>query len=134
MEKNFERASKLKLRYATKAGKISTEDLWDLPLESKKGVSLDNLARSLNKALKENAEESFVVQKTKVNSELELAFNIVKYVIDYKMAMADRAAKAAVTKARKEKLLAAKSRLEGAELDGKSMAEIDAELAEMDTA
>ncbi|RKZ35289.1 MAG: hypothetical protein DRQ49_19675, partial [Gammaproteobacteria bacterium] len=68
----FERASKQKLRFNTAKGTIDTEDLWDLPLQSKKNISLDLIAISLSKAVKESSEESFVEVKNTINKELEL--------------------------------------------------------------
>lgn len=61
---NFEIASRLKLRFETAVGMISTEDLWTLPLTSNSKVSLDSLAVSLNKELK-GSEESFVTSTKK---------------------------------------------------------------------
>ena len=75
----FEKASRMKLRYQTNRGVISVEDLWDLSLES-----LDAIAISLNKKLKESQTESFIKTKTKDTTELELKFNIVKHNIDIK--------------------------------------------------
>lgn len=77
----FEQASRLKLRYQTSKGLVSTEDLWDLAL-----TSLDELAKSLNKQVKELAEESFIEVKSTANEKLELAFEVVKHVIRVKLA------------------------------------------------
>ena len=62
-ERMFERASKLKLRFNTEKGMVTTEDLWDLPLLQRNAVDLDSLAKNLNKAVKESGEESFVLKK-----------------------------------------------------------------------
>ena len=126
----FEKASKLKLRYETKTGNVSTEDLWDMPLESKRGASLDTLAQALNKELKASNEESFVVKKTRANDELELKFEIVKHVITYKMASAERAEKAAVTKTRNVTILAAIEAKKTALLGEASVEELEAMLKE----
>ena len=40
----FEKASKMKLRFSTTKGVLSTEDLWDLSLES-----LDRIAKNLKR-------------------------------------------------------------------------------------
>lgn len=100
----FEKASKEKVRFATEAGNITTEDLWDLPLTSKAGVSLDGMAKSLNKAVKESGKESFVFKKSRANDILELKFDIVKKVIEVRLKDIDKKEKAEATKAQKEKI------------------------------
>lgn len=47
----FQQASRSKLRFATQLGNLSTEDLWDLPLTSVKGVSLKSIATDLQKQI-----------------------------------------------------------------------------------
>ena len=80
----FEKASKQKLRYKVTSGTISTEDLWDLDLDS-----LDLLAKTLNKAIKDSEEESFIKSKSTANTTLELKFEIVKHVIEVKLQLED---------------------------------------------
>ena len=77
----FERASKQQLRFQSTKGNLSTEELWDLSLQS-----LDSLARGVNKQLKEANEESFISTKTKSNTELELKLDILKHIIADKIA------------------------------------------------
>ena len=96
----FKKATKLKLRFSTPKGIQSVEDLWDFPLTSAKGASLDNLAKALNKEIKANAEDSFVSAPNKGNAELELKFGIVKEIISIKLA--ERAAKSNATKVKEE--------------------------------
>ena len=122
----FEQAAKLKLRYETKRGNISTEDLWDLPLTSTAGVSLDDLAKLLNKAVKDNEEESFVVKKSATNTILDLKFSIVKHVIEERLAEIERKADEAATKARKDKILGIIADKEDDELKGESIAKLKA--------
>jgi hypothetical protein len=99
----FEQAARLKLRFSSAAGEITAEQLFDLPLQAKTGLDLDNVAKAVNKKLKEMAEESFVstsTNPTKVRH--ELALEIVKHVIDSKIQAAqetkDRADKLAEKK------------------------------------
>lgn len=81
----FEQASRMKVRFNTTKGSLSVEDLWDLPLVSK-SVSLDQIARDLYRELRETSEVSFVLEKTKETEEIELKFNLVKHIIDVKLA------------------------------------------------
>ena len=69
---NFEKATRLRLRFETSRGNLNVEDLWRLPL-----AELDKLAIALNKQLKESSEESFIKAKSKDNKLLELPFAIV---------------------------------------------------------
>ncbi|MCK5021464.1 MAG: hypothetical protein KAS32_30915 [Candidatus Peribacteraceae bacterium] len=99
----FEKASRIKLRFPTTKGNLTVEDLWDLPLVE--GGILDNLALSLEDALKEAPEKSFVVKKRTVNEDLELSFDIVKHTIKTKKAEKKIAMHATNDKEQDEKIL-----------------------------
>lgn len=101
----FEQASKMKLRFVTNRGSVTTEDLWDLPLTNSGGFSLDCVAKALNKAVNESEEESFVVKKSTANVLVKLKFDIVKHVIKVKLDEITVNKKAAETKAKKERIL-----------------------------
>jgi hypothetical protein len=77
MEELFLEASRNKLRFVTLKGQLTTEDLWDLPLNN-----LDTIAKGLRKQLNESAEESFIKAKSASNKEFETKLNIVRFVID----------------------------------------------------
>jgi hypothetical protein len=70
----FEKASRLRLRFQYK-GLISTEDLWDLKLES-----LDEIYKNLNKQLQETESESLLSRKSDNLEPLRLKIEIVKHV------------------------------------------------------
>lgn len=118
----FDKATKLKLRFQTTKGSLTTEDLWDLPLSGR--ASLDTLAKSLNKALKEDGEESFVSKPTTKNAKLSLQFDVVKHIIGVRIAEADASENSAKNKAEKDKILNIISRKQDAELEGKSVEEL----------
>lgn len=88
----FEKAAKKKLRFETSRGLLSAEDLYDLNL-----TSLDNIAKAVNKKLKDESEESFIKPVVPEQSDNKLRLDILKHVIDYKLKLADAA------KARQEK-------------------------------
>jgi hypothetical protein len=103
----FEQASRLKLRFDSARGLLTTEDLWDLPLTSNSsGVNLDNLAIELHNSLKTEEDVSFVTPVKKPMSHNQLRFDIVKYIIDVRLAERDAATLQKATKERKEKILA----------------------------
>ena len=82
------------------------EDLWDMPLvNDRDSFSLDILAKSLNKKVKEEQEDSFVLPATKMRSVFILSLDIVKRVIEVKLANIQTQNKRAATIARKNRIL-----------------------------
>lgn len=125
----FERAARLKLRFETSIGAITTEDLFDQPLTDTRKVNLDDIARRLSREVRESEVESFVDAPSNANSLLQLKLDVVKRVIELKIADRDAAKKSAATKAQKAQLveLIAEKKAEG--LKGKSIEELEAQLA-----
>ncbi len=82
----FEKASRLKLTFNTARGLFSVDDLWDLPLTSAGGPNLDYIARMLHKQLKSGDDVSFVEPARKSDETVQLRFDLVKHVIDVKLA------------------------------------------------
>lgn len=112
----FEKASRLKLRFVSVQGALTVEDLWDLPLKSVKGASLDNVAKSINRQLKEVGEESFVDTKSSANKELELMLDIAKHIIRVRLEENEAARNKVANAAKRQKILAAIETKEDAEL------------------
>ena len=102
----FEEAIMSKYRFPSLVGDINIEDLSDLPLTSQRGISLNNVAKKLNKALKESEEESFVVKKNKTNEILEKKLLIVKHIIAVKLKEIELKENAVQRKNKKEELRA----------------------------
>ncbi len=48
----FEQAARKQYRYPTTRGFVTTEQLWEMPLQSKTGFDLDTTARTINANLK----------------------------------------------------------------------------------
>jgi hypothetical protein len=102
----FEKASRLKLRFDSPQGQVSVEDLWDLPLTSNTNrANLDDTARKLSKQVKESETESFVIKPAKVNETTLLKFDIVKHIIEVRLAENEVAATARANKERKQQIL-----------------------------
>ena len=123
----FEKASKLKLRFVTVQGPASTEDLWNLPLTSKNRASLNGVAKTIAKELREADEEDFV-DSTPANTELELKLAIVKHVIAYKKAAKETATTAAATKERNATIMGIIAKKQTASLEDKTVEELMAEI------
>lgn len=123
----FLEATRQGLRFSTTQGLLSVEDLWDLPLTSQRGSSLDSLAVSLSKLIRDSSES--YVDPTTANEELQLKFAVVKQIIDIELAERE-AAKAAREKAeKKQKILAILERKQDAALENASAEELQTILA-----
>ena len=124
----FERASRLGLTFSTPKGLLTVADLWDLPLTSAAGASLDNLAKALNKQLKEADTESFVVETKKADEVLQLKFDIVKHVIAVRLAENKEALEAKTKKEKKQKLLSLIAQKQDEKLLGLSLEDLQKEV------
>ena len=103
----FEYATRNKIRFHSSRGELTLEQLWDVPLRSADGFDLNAVAKNANKALKEVSEESFVeTKKTTLHVRLEITLDVVKNVIDAKLADEEAAKRRAANRVEKEKLLA----------------------------
>jgi hypothetical protein len=126
----FERASRLKLCFDSKVGAIKVEDLWDLPLQSKAGrVNLDDLARGLHKQLKNDDDVSFVESERKSDETIQLKFDIVKHVIDVKLAENKILAEQKDRAARKQRLMEILANKKDQSLQDMSVEDLEKELA-----
>ena len=125
----FEKALKLRLRFASAAGQLTTEDLFNLPLTSNTGkVNLDTIGRSIRKQLKD-AEDESLVETAKSNNGteiLQLQFDIVKHIIDTKMAEQKSVMDSLAKKEQKDKLLNLIAEKQDAALSTKSVEELTA--------
>ncbi len=120
----FEQATRQKIRFTTNRGLLSVEDVWDLGLEE-----LDALAKSLNRQIKEQAEESFIETKTAAASLLDLRFEIVKHIIAVKLQEREDRKLAAEKRQRKQQILELIEAKKTEALSAKTLEELQAELA-----
>lgn len=120
----FEKASKQKLRFESNRGMLTVEDLWDLPLKHRSGLDLDTLAKGLNRQIKEQEEESFVVKASSTSTTLKTKFDIVKHIIDVRLAEKEKAEEAAAKKAKKDKIMEVIARKEDQSLENLSVEEL----------
>lgn len=123
----FEKATRKKLRFATSKGLITTEDLWDLSLES-----LDNVAKRLNKEVKESAEESFIKKRSVASTNLQLSFDVVKHIIDVKLKEKEEKLLAVEKAQRKQLLTDLIQKKELSSLEEKTLDELKKELESID--
>lgn len=124
MEKLFEKASKMKIRFNYR-GVITTEDLWDLDVKA-----LDYIYKQLMVAKKESETESLLEEK-KTNPILEVQIEIVKHIFEVKVEERKAAELRAENAAKKQKILAILARKQDAELENKSAEELEKLIAEL---
>lgn len=122
----FEAASRAKLRFDTPKGFLSAEDLWDLPLTSTVGkANLDDVARSVNRQLKATADESFVSRTAGADKTLQLKLDVVKRVIEVRMAENESAAAAVANREKRNKVLDIIESKKAAALENLSVEELE---------
>lgn len=125
----FEIASKSKLRFNTSKGQLCAESLWDLNL-----AALDQIAKSINKVIKEKEEDSFIPNARKKSSttEHETALEIVKHIIGVKVQEKEDAANRADKHARLAKLKELASHKADEALGAQSLDDLNKMIAELE--
>jgi hypothetical protein len=123
MEQLFIKASRLKLRFNYK-GSQSVDDLWDLPL-----TALDSIFKDLNKKVKAQAEESLLNTRSKEDELIEMAIEIIKFVVATKQAENKAKVDAQERKQKIQRLLEIKDKKQNASLEAMSVEDIDKEIA-----
>lgn len=103
----FEYATRNKLRFDSTRGPLNVEMLWDVPLRSRDGFDLDTVAKAANKTLKALSEESFVnlTEHTPARERAEVTLEVVKHVIQVKLAEDETAKRRAENRVERERLL-----------------------------
>ena len=101
----FEQGTRAKLRFTTPNGMLGIEDLWDLPLTSRR-ANLDDIARYLDAELKSSASVSFVKEGSETNAATKLAFDIVLHIINVKISEQKAASLAADNREKKQRIMA----------------------------
>lgn len=97
----FETATRHNDRFESEKGMLNISDLWQLPLVSKRGPSLQGVAMTVNRELQESGGETFV-RTAEVNPKLETLrrkLDVVRRVIEVKE---DEARLARLKEARKQ--------------------------------
>ena len=77
----FIQASRRKLRFSSSKGSLGIDDLWDLSLPS-----LDAIAVNLDEQIQKVGKKSFLAKRAASTLELDIAFEIVKFVLETRVA------------------------------------------------
>ena len=126
-EKNlFEIATRERYRFQFK-GLISVEDLWSLSVKE-----LDSIFKSYNAKLKESQEESLLDTKTKTSTEIENKIEIIKHIVAIKLKEEKEKVDAKIKKEKKQRILELINSKQEADLQNKSIEELQAMLNDFD--
>ncbi len=129
----FEQAARRKLRFVTDIGSLSVEQLWDLPLEAKAGrLSLDMIAIDLHEQLEKVKTKSFV-SGSKKDPVTQLQFDIVKHIIDTRVAENKAKTEQKQRDSQIEKLSETLAKKKDAALEDMSVEELEAQLLKLKT-
>lgn len=125
MAVNFELASRNHYRYPYN-GSISTEDLWELNVSQ-----LDSIFKKLKAQSRQNQEESLLATKTNEEAVLENKIDIIRYIVEYKLALRKEAEEAMTRKQQRARIEDILYERENADLRSKTPEELRAMLAEL---
>ena len=129
MSNIFEPATRKALRFATERGPVTVEQLWQMPLQAKNLFDLDSVAKDCNAKVKSFTEESFVTPtNTPAKAEAELALEVVKHIIQTKMAEAAAEAEAAQKRETRQKILGIMAEKQDEALKSMSMEDLKKQL------
>lgn len=123
---NFEKATRLKLRFNTNKGVLSTEQLWDLSLSS-----LSEIAKDINKQRSEisaDGELDFLDNENNIDPILELQFEIVKSVYKTLREEKEQEKDRLANKKHNERIMELIYRKENEEMEKLSVDELKAQL------
>jgi len=122
----YKNAARLKLRFETPKGMLSAEDLWDLTLPQ-----LNELAKKLNKRIKEFGEDDFLKVKNDEEKIVKLQFDIVLDILKTKQEDIEAAVARKLKMEQKQKLMAALDAKRDADIGAMTVEEIQAKLNEL---
>jgi hypothetical protein len=130
----FEYAVRNKLRFASARGELAAEQLFDVPLRSRDAFNLNEIAKTANAALKSATEDNFVgsASRTPAATLAERKLDLVKLVIETKLAEEQAAETRAKNKAEKAKLLEILAEKQEGKLSNLSEAELKKRIAALE--
>lgn len=132
MSSLFLLAARRKFRFPSPKGQLNVEQLFDLPLTSAAGASLDGTAKAINRDLQAAGEESFVLTAdNSVRNELQAKLDVVREVIAVRQSEANEAKTRAAKSAERQRLLEALEQAERGELAAQTPEQLRRRLAEL---
>ncbi|NBW42092.1 hypothetical protein EBR25_14050 [bacterium] len=123
-------ASRKKFRFPSEKGELTVEQLWDIPLTSRSGFSVNNIAIEVNRELRSLEEESFVeTSRNPRRDTLKAMLELLKIVISVRQEEAQKASAAAERATKRQKIMEAIEAKEREKLDSVSLDDLRLQLA-----
>ncbi len=107
-------------------GMINVIDLWNLSL-----TNLDSVFKTLNAEVKKSEEESLLNAKTKEDEELTNKIEIIKYIVNKKLAEKEARENEKKNKEKKQRILEIKAKRQDEALENMSDEDLDKLLADL---
>ena len=107
-------------------GMINVIDLWNLSL-----TNLDSVFKTLNAEVKKSEEESLLNAKTKEDEELTNKIEIIKYIVNKKLAEKEAREKGKKNKEKRQRILEIKAKRQDEALENMSDEDLDKLLADL---
>lgn len=107
-------------------GMINVIDLWNLSL-----TNLDSVFKTLNAEIKKSEEESLLNAKTKEDEELTNKIEIIKYIVNKKLAEKEARENEKKNKEKKQRILEIKAKRQDEALENMSDEDLDKLLADL---
>jgi hypothetical protein len=128
-------ASRKKFRFSSERGELTVEQLWDIPLTSRSGFSVNNIAIEVNRELKSLEEESFVeTSKNPRRDTLRAMLELLKTVISVRQEEAQKASEATERATKRQAIMAAIEAKEQEGLQSASLDDLKLQLAALEAA
>lgn len=124
-ENIFEYAVENKIRFPYR-GQVSVEDLYDLNV-----TELDSIYKALKREAKKADEESLLEVKSEEDVVLSVKVEIIKHIVEKKLAQIEARKKVAENREKKQKILSILAEKQDASLHEKSVEELEAMLADL---
>lgn len=128
----FLRASRMQLRFDTNNGKCTTEDLWDLPMTSKRGTSLNGLYQALSAERGAHSVASLVSVPTPETDTLDIKIEVIKTIFDIRKAENAAAKTSQANKAEAKRLRQVLAGKRNAAAENLSEEELKAKIAQLE--
>ena len=107
-------------------GMINVIDLWNLSL-----TNLDSVFKTLNAEVKKSEEESLLNAKTKEDEDLTNKIEIIKYIVNKKLAEKEAREKEKKNKEKRQRILEIKAKRQDEALENMSDEDLDKLLADL---
>ncbi len=119
----YKEASKQKLRFQTSKGNLSTEQLWDLPVDD-----LDKLAITLDEEYNKSGKKSFLATRSVKDKTLKLQLDVAKDILFTKVEEQEEAKQKADDKAHNKRIMEKIAQKQDEKLGDMSIKELEKQL------